>query len=185
MIQAIDAHNGAVSAVATVFIAAFTVALVRVSRQQWRTFEKQSGILQKQVSLTQAQFDQWINLTNWRCVGKPQDNALKVRVDLVNPTNFPITVSGHIVVVGGEGWGISDEILFPNSPTEIEFKMSVAKDDWEIKSTVTANFTYSHRITKTLISQHWTGSLDCVPWKSDGQWHATFTQLSAKHIEKH
>ena len=184
VVDAIDAHNGAVTAIATMFIAAFTVALVSVSRRQWRTFEKQSAILDRQATLMQAQFDQWINLTNWECVGKPQDNVLKVKAGLVNPTNFPIKVTGTLIVAPGEGYRVDDVVLLPNSPIEMEFKISIPKDEWSVQSTVVPDFTYLHRITNKLISQRWVGRLDCAIWAGDHQWHPTFTQLSATHAEK-
>ncbi len=168
-IHAIDAHNGAVTATATVFIAAFTVALVYVSRRQWK-------ILERQADLMQAQFDQWIDLTNWRCAGKPRDNKLRIMVDLINPTGFPITLTGNLTV-GEEKWFADNEFLSPKSPRSIEFKISIANDQWDVHPPVTAHFTYPDRITKTPILWDQAGRLDCVTWKSDGQWHATFRQL--------
>jgi hypothetical protein len=173
-VDAIDAHDGAVTAIATAFIAAFTVAMVCVSRRQ-------SGILEIQAKLMQAQFDQWIELINWRCVGKPQNKKLRIMVDLINPTKFPITLTGNLTV-GGEEWLADNEFLPPETPRPIEFKIPIGDDQWDVHPPVIAHFIYPDRITKTPIRWDLAGTLDCVTWRSDRQW-PTFTRLTTAHTE--
>jgi hypothetical protein len=129
--------------ITTVLLLLFTGGLWITSIWQWRAIERQA-------TLMQAQFDQWIELTNWRCVGKPRDNKLKIMVDLTNPTGFPITLTGNLTG-GEEEWPADNEFFSPSSPRSIEFKISITNDQWDVHPPVTAHFTYPDRITKTPI----------------------------------
>lgn len=56
--------------------------------------------IERQAALMEAQFDQWVVLTNWRTWKKLRNGVLRVTVDLVNPTNFPITLSDGYLQLG-------------------------------------------------------------------------------------
>jgi hypothetical protein len=175
-INGIDAHNGAVTAIATVLIGVFTVALVCVSRRQWQTLKRQADIFERQATLSQAQFDQWVDLTDWRCSGQPQNNKLQILVDLVNPSEFPMTLNGTLTI--GEGEQRFDELfLSPHSPKTMEFHVGVANAEWSVSLPVRARLIHQHKISKEPNTQELRGELVCQKWKIDGKWHATFRQL--------
>jgi len=158
-------------------MALFTIALWRTSKWQWRALKEQADILKQQVTLTQAQFDQWIDLTNWRCPEKTHE--LKIRVDLVNPTGFPIEFTGY-VAVANDKQPFENLVLSPNSPKSINFNISIADDDYgPIDRRVTAHFSHLHKITKALVPDPWAGVLKCEWWGHEHKWHVTFTRFAA------
>ena len=163
-----------VEILSTFFIALFTALLFCTSIKQWRA-------LNQQVTLMQANFDQWIEL-NWRCTGKAPDNELKVWVDLLNPTGFPMKFTGYVSVANDKRH-FEDEVLSPKSPKSVSFDISTADNKYgPINRPVTARFTHLHKITQTPVPEDWEGTLECIWWGLEHKWHANFTRFAA-HTE--
>lgn len=165
------------SVLSTAAMALFTFALWRTSKSQWRALEEQADILKQQLALTLAQFDQWIDLTNWRCPEKTHE--LKIWVDLVNPTGFPIEFTGYVAVANNKQ-PFENLVLSPNSPKSINFDVSIADDEYgPIDRRVTAHFSHLHKITKAPVPDPWVGVLKCEWWGHEHKWHVTFTRFAA------
>jgi len=149
-------------------LASFAIALFT-----WRL----TVVSGRQVALMQAQFVQWVDLTNWRCAEQPRNNKLQILVDLVNPSGFPMTLSGNITI--DEDEQPFDKIFLSpkSSPKTIEFHIGVAGDTWSVNFHVTARLIHPHMITREPITQKLLGKLECSTWQSDAKWHATFTAL--------
>jgi hypothetical protein len=146
----------------------FTGALVRTSWLQWKA-------IRAQVTLMQAQFDQWIDL-DWRCAERTHD--LKIWVDLVNPTGFPMKFTEGYIAVAEDKRDFGPDVLSPRSPKSINFDISITDNDYgPINRPVTAHFTHLHRITKTPIPDRWEGELKCEWWRPDRSWHVKFTRF--------
>ena len=139
--------------------------------------------IEKQANLMQAQFDQWVDLTNWRCEKQLRNNILRIMVDLVNPTQFPITYSGEIIV-GTKERRFDKEVLSPKRPKTIDFDMVVTNGGQAAGSVsfqVSESFTHWHKITKEAVTNERLGRLDCTKWqKVDKRWHAKYTSLTEK-----
>ena len=156
-----------------------------------RAIEDQAKLMVRQADLVQASFDQWVELTNWR-IGQPQNNKLRIMVDLINTSNFPVAIiSGHISVVNYGGLTTSyvgdEAFLPPNRPTVIDFwvRLSDSQQAGESLSLpVTGQISHWHRITKGKIVQPFIGRLDCGPWAVDKKWHATYVPLAHMNPER-
>lgn len=143
--------------------------------------------IKRQADLMQAQFDQWVELENWR-TKKPELDKFIVWVDLVNHTAYPITLDdGYLTISDNAGTPSrtyylgKKTFLSPNQPHPIDFNLgkgmlpeqlaSLSSASFKVKGT----FSHRHRITKKEIKQPLEGMLQCERWKSDHKWHATYT----------
>jgi len=143
----------------TIIIAIFTYLLWKVSHQQ--------AVLI---------FEQWIDL-EWTCAEKEHGDQLRVCVNLVNPTKFPITFSGDLTV-GHVKRCYEDEPLPPGGPKSEYFDISVAGDEFgAVYSEVTAHFCHLHRVGRRPVFADWNGELKCEWWGHQKKWHATFTRF--------
>jgi hypothetical protein len=137
------------------------------------------NVIERQANLMEAQFDQWVDLTQWRIGNQPRNDSLRVLVNLVNPTQFPITLNGE-VTVGNKKRLFDNESLFPKRPKTIEFIVEVCASEQAAGSAsfpVTASLTHLHRISHKPVTRAWLGRLDCVKWsKVDRKWHATYVE---------
>jgi hypothetical protein len=150
-----------------------TLAYTGISLGLWCTTNRQAKLMQ-------AQFDQRIELANWRCVEKPRDDQLKIRVDLVNPSGYPVTFTGYLRV-GSQEQIFPNQILSPNtaSPKSIDFQISIAGNRWgTVHSTVKGNFTHVDRITGHSIPDDWKGMLKCEWLGLMKKWDVTFTRFA-------
>jgi hypothetical protein len=75
--------------VVQIVLAVVGLLYVGTALLQWRAINQQAKLMQ-------ANFDQWIDLTNWRCAEKMHE--LKIWVDLVNPTAFPMKFTGFVAI---------------------------------------------------------------------------------------
>jgi hypothetical protein len=129
-------------------------------------------IIKRQTNLMQAQFDQWVELGNWG-TRRPEDRKLRINVDLVNPTGFPMMFSGK-VTIGKEEKTFDKVRLNPKSPKTEWFDMAISKEEEDagrVSFPVKAIFIHSHKITQEEIIDEPEWTLDCVRWK-DHTWHA-------------
>ncbi len=142
--------------------------------------------IEKQANLMQAQFDQWVVLTKWRTWNQPRNNVLRITVDLINPTDFPITLSEGYLKFSKGGVPYAKYILgektflSPKLPKPIELDITLTDAEqaaYSVRFMVEGVFSHFHRISRKPITQRVEGSLDCSPWKSDMKWHATFTDF--------
>jgi hypothetical protein len=141
--------------------------------------------IKRQADLTQAQFDQWVELENWR-TKKPTDR-FTVQVDLVNNTAFPVTISDGYLTVTSDAWKTSETHYFgklfltPNKPHLIDIWVGsgvlpeVLRASESASFSVKGMFSHRHRITKQEVIQPLEGNLRCGPWKLDRKWHADYT----------
>ena len=133
--------------------------------------------------LTQAQFDQWVALTNWRVVEKPKSDRLKIRVDLINPTGYPMIIDGKIAI-GDEARGFGNTFLSPNDPKTAEFNIALY-DTNVVTAPVNARFVHHHKISKKAITQDLGGVLLFQWFGGDHAWHISFTAVTAEEKEKY
>ena len=107
-------------------------------------------------------------------------SRLKITVELLNFSNFPITLNGEITIKNSErsntfGSG-NDYFLFPGRPAIIDVYVPIADGDHAVGPVpflVGAKFSHFHRITKKPIIQRLLGKLDCGI--ANGEWQANFT----------
>src|ERR1700733_1358065 len=141
----------------------------------------QAWLIKRQADLMQAQFDQWIVLV-WNA-RRPRDNSIRITVDLVNRTAFPITFSGELMI-GTESRRFDEVFLSPKESTAAVFDMEVANLEdrtWCIPFPASAIFTHSHKITGRPVTRERVGTVRCQHWRSDNRWHAFFT-TSVQHL---
>lgn len=81
-----------ITAGATVVLMLVGIGGVIAAIRTLRAIEKQVNVMESQTELTQAQFYQCVYINNWR-IEKPWPTVLRVMVDLINPTGFPITLA--------------------------------------------------------------------------------------------
>jgi hypothetical protein len=144
-------------------------------------------IISRQTNLMQSQFDQWVVLDNWSNSSHPRDGKLGITVELINPTEFPITLTDSSLIIGKYGDNaqsikclLGDKtFLPPKIPKTVDFFVRLTDTEQAAGSTafpVTGEFYHFHKITKELVTQKLSGRLECTHWsKTDGQWHVTFT----------
>jgi hypothetical protein len=156
---------------ATILLTIFTGALVVTSFLQWWAIGRQADLMQ-------ANFDQRIELANWR-MERPRDHKVRIWVDLVNPTGFPLTITGSLAV-GEKEQQFQDEILPPNtnSPKSIDFEISTASNEYApIDRPVNGYFSHRHKITNKPVMDPWKGTLRGVWWgQRMHKWHVIFTR---------
>lgn len=153
---------------------------------QGRRMKEQAELMARQADLMQAQFDQWVDLENWKVNKEP--DKLAVWVDLVNHTGYPITLEeGYLMITenGGERYirvRLGERsFLSPNQPYPIELDLGTIMHPEELMSLPSASFkikgifSHSHRITKKEVSQPFEGLLWCGPLEVDHKWHITYT----------
>lgn len=140
------------------------------------------------IRLQEAQFDQAVNLTNWR-TNEPKENRLEIRVDLVNPTAFHMTLNDSYIrfrrFVDQDRkcteYGTGNNVFLPpNLPFTVNIGIALGATEQGAQSlsfSVTARFSHRHRVTKREIVQELEGRLDCAKWQVDKKWHAVFTPL--------
>ena len=74
------------------------------------------------IRLQEATLQQWVDLVNWKAEYIPsitgQPSFLKITVDIVNPTDFPITICrGRITLGGNTTFFLVDEfVMTPRNP---------------------------------------------------------------------
>jgi hypothetical protein len=147
-------------------------------------FSKLAKATETQVILMEAQFDQWVVLANWKIWRQASDGPLRVSVDLVNLSQFPITLNEGILIF--EKWGTTqatkyrlgqNTFISPTIPhvIEIDPNISAEQSDGTVAFSVSGHFLHSHRISKQPVIQPFSGILECSRWSIDRQWHATFT----------
>ena len=155
----------------------------------------QAELMKRQADLTQAQFDQWVDLENWRIDKRGQ---LIASVDLVNHTAYPVTLDeGYITVADAAGtprrtYLIGEKtFLSPNQPHAITIDVSSGMTPQQVDTlwgplsfSVTGMFSHRHRITKETITQTLDGMLECGHWKVDHKWHASYTPFVHMNPER-
>jgi hypothetical protein len=67
------------------------IRTLRAIKEQAREMKEQADLMERQTKVMEAQFDQWVQLINWR-IEKTYPQELRLTVDLLNPTGFPITL---------------------------------------------------------------------------------------------
>jgi hypothetical protein len=160
-------------ALALVGIVGIIVALRTLNwlKTQTRAIERQGDFLREQVILMQAPHRQWIQLQNWRTHFDSHTEELLIQVDLINPTEFPVSVFGSMTVKTSNpgGYSIGDPLFLPpNSPNTIEV-LAYLRDD-EIARlngdafSVQVNGRFSHSgfvYTRRFADQEFWGWLEC------------------------
>jgi hypothetical protein len=83
------------------------ICTLRKIRNQADLMERQAKIMDRQADLMAASMTQWVSVTNWRVsihlrAGplSPQPKDLLVQFDIVNESNFPLTVDAVIHFFG-------------------------------------------------------------------------------------
>jgi hypothetical protein len=165
-----------------VIIAAFTGAAIFYQAKEMTEATK---VMMWQVTLMQAQFDQWVDLRNW-IVNRTGDTLFAV-VDLANPTGFPITITnGHIAVHMAAGkvgrTNLGGIVLSPSNPTPIRFDILDLSpwNEGQARSgyaELSGMISHDHRITRDNISHPFAGKLYFNNFMN-GKWEANFVQLS-------
>ena len=157
--------------------------------------KEQAGLMKRQADILEAQFEQWVWLDNWK-VGWQNDDPgrknLKVSVDVVNQTSFPMRIDGELRIDNPHvpDSAYKPEIgafLPPKQYITVYLTITVAEAQvvaYDFSLRVTSRFSYPHKITNKLMPQSIVGRLDCVHWKIDHKWHATFVPSSETQKEK-
>jgi hypothetical protein len=133
--------------------------------------------IERQGKLMEEQFRQALYLTNWS-VRKPKNDPehLRVRVDLINLSIYPMTLKNGSVQIGGESIELGDNtFLPPNIPMEIEIILGTpielsAYDQGMLRLGLAAVFSHIDRISNKIISQPVYGHLECGYWGAIFHW---------------
>jgi hypothetical protein len=129
--------------------------------------------IKRQARLTEADFDQSVKLDNWGVRG-PQNSKMRINVDLINPTAFPMTFSGKIKI-GSEERPLDKAFLSPKGSRTEWFDMVISKVEENAgRATfpVSATFIHLHRTSQREIKEEPGGPLVCERWEKDHKWHA-------------
>jgi len=140
--------------------------------------------IKRQARLTEADFDQSVKLDNWG-VRKPQNSKMRINVDLVNPTAFPVTFSG-MIKIGSEEIPLDQAFLSPKSDRTEWFDMEISKDEenaGRVSFPVRATFIHLHRTSQREIREEPGGTLVCERWEKDHKWHARTNLSFRPHME--
>jgi len=88
---------------------------------------------QKSIKLQELQLIQWLVFQNWTGKITPRqhaENDLNIEFDLVNKTNFPLTLMQVTTRIGaGRSDHYSPHLMAPNVPFTVDFGLSVGADD--------------------------------------------------------
>jgi hypothetical protein len=90
-----------------------------------KKIERQTKAAQDSITLQETAFSQWVELMDWSSEISGDARNLTVRVDLVNSTNFPLTLRSVCITLQLETEAhliCKDRVLPPNEPV----RMSVA-----------------------------------------------------------
>ncbi|MGI8959157.1 MAG: hypothetical protein ACR2IV_05220 [Bryobacteraceae bacterium] len=162
------AGTAAVGTIGLVIVGAFAALF---ANRTLRAIERQGDFLREQVILMQAPHRQWIQLQNWHARCEPDRNRLLVRVDLLNPTDFPVTVSGSITFKGNfpTKYELSERMFLPpNTPGAIDVIVDINDEQIALFNQdildIKVKGVFSHRATvynQTLTYQEFSGWLRC------------------------
>jgi hypothetical protein len=93
--------------------------------QSWET-RKAADAAKRSVEL---QAVQWVALKNWR-TSCPRPDWLKIEVDIVNETNFPLTLQGAVFRVGAMECALSMEVtVVPKAKHVLDFNRDLTAEE--------------------------------------------------------
>lgn len=185
--------NGLLVAVGTVGIFVARRTLVAIERQA-DLMDKQAALMERQAALMEAPFDQWVDLINWKVV-KQRATKIWVMVELVNPTDFPITLSEGYLNFARDGhperpktrYLLADKaFLSPKIPKIIELWLDLTLDEQAAGAAsflIAGEFSHFHRINRKLVTQKVEGRLYCAPLMANDPWTAFFTSETQMNPE--
>lgn len=94
--------------------------------------------MQKSITFQQATLEQWVDVLNWRTSVIPGNNGalpvqLRIQVDVVNPTNFPLTLEdGYIVFASDLRFFFRDHcLLTPRNPYTVDVAIRLPEEFWK------------------------------------------------------
>ncbi|HME32028.1 MAG TPA: hypothetical protein VKG65_04685 [Terriglobales bacterium] len=93
--------------------------------------------MQKSIALQQAALEQWVDILNWRTSFIPPNQGipaqLRIQVDVVNPTNFPLTLEdAHIVFAGNLKFFFRQHcLLAPRNPYTVDVAITLNDESWK------------------------------------------------------
>lgn len=157
---------------------------LKVADRQADLMGKQAELMERQAALMEAPFAQWIDLTNWR-VEKQRATKIWIMVDIINPTDFPITLSDSYLNFARYGhpeqhsrYLLAEKtFLSPKTPKTIELWIGLTEAEQTAGSVsfpVTGELSHFHRISGKIITQKVDGRLDCGPMMANDPWVAMF-----------
>ena len=109
------------------------ICTLRKIRNQAELMERQATIMDRQANLMELGYTQWIELHNWKTELHQEANILRVRVDVLNPTSFPLTLrEGSVkfssIPVGSNQVFITPQFLPPKVPYTIKANVFLTDD---------------------------------------------------------
>lgn len=142
--------------------------------------KNQGSSMKAQNKMMLAQFDQWVYLNNWR-VDNPWSDRIRVQVDLINPTSFPMTISsGYMTFDDNQAKTThcigNNTFLPPNIPNIICITIGITPDqahrfaNGSLNFLVSGQFTHYPRIGENAIVQPFRGFFYCGMGTSEFDW---------------
>ena len=92
--------------------------------------------MQKSVELQEATLQQWVDVVNWKTyliLFERQRPGLKIKVDVVNPTDFPLIMKDARIVFDNRVTFFfrDDCFLTPKNPYTVEVSLEMAKGQYD------------------------------------------------------
>lgn len=124
----LGAWAGAAVALFTLILVGVGYCGVKAALRTLKAIETQGQHMERQVALMELPFKQWVELHNWKADLRLGENALRIRVDVVNQTSFPMMLkSGSVKFsrreVGDNQLLITEHFLPPKVPYTIDMNV--------------------------------------------------------------
>jgi hypothetical protein len=93
--------------------------------------------MQKSIALQEATLEQWVDIFNWQtdfiAPGKGIPAQMRIRVDVVNPTNFPLALEDAYIVFGDRlKYLFRDHcLLTPRNPYTVDVAITLDDEAWK------------------------------------------------------
>lgn len=159
-----------------VLIAALTGFVIYLQTREMakatKAMERSTEASEKSIRLQEIQLQQWVDVTGWGSMMSEDRKNLYVRFEIVNPTNFPLTITESSVVFELPGMRITYSLadhfhLSPNIPKPVEIEIRIF--DEQVKRfleerlifSVHGTFLYTDMGRNTLTTQALNGKLRC------------------------
>jgi hypothetical protein len=152
-------------------LVAVGVATLLAVWKQAKETAKATEAMRDGIALQEAAFQQWVEITNWTA-SKSGDHVFDVGFDLVNSSNWPLTVVTTHITIGTTG-SLRDHniMLTPKQPYTVGGLSMPFVDEWYRKSYLGAGgamqpvrgaVTYTNCLHRT-VRQEFSGLIICSP----------------------
>lgn len=115
-----------------------TAAFLTLAVVTWQSIATAGATkaMRKSVKLQEATLQQWVDVVNWQTyliLFEQQRPGVKIKVDVVNPTNFPLTLKGARIVFDNRITFLfrDDFRLTPRNPYTVEVSLELMTGQYD------------------------------------------------------